>query len=49
MLRDHMTGGLENIDRSGGTASVTVTVPPLTGRVLTPVVARIMSHPPGSK
>ncbi len=49
VLRDHMTGGLENIDRSGGSASVTVTIPPLTGRVLTPVVAQIMSHPPDSK
>ena len=49
MLRDHMTGGLQNIDVSGGSASVTVTIPPLTGRVLTPVVARIMSDPEDGK
>jgi len=48
VLRDYMTGGLENIDRSGGSASVTVTIPPLTGRVLTPVV-EIMAHPPDSR
>jgi hypothetical protein len=44
-----MTGALESIDTSGSSASVTVTIPPLTGRVYTPVVLEIMSHPPGSK
>jgi len=49
LLRGQMTGALENIDTFGGTARVTVTVPPLTGRVYTPVVVQVMSHPPGSK
>ena len=48
-IRDNMTGAVVAIDRSGGGASVTVTLPPLTGRVYTLVVAQIMSHPHGGK
>ena len=49
ILRGHMTGASESIDTSGGTASVTVTIPPLTGRVYTPVVLEVISHPSGGK
>ncbi len=48
-MRDHLTGALESIDRSRGSADVTVTLPPLTGRVYTSLVARIMPDREGGK
>ena len=47
-LRDHLTGAVETVVLSGGGAAVTVTLPPLTGRVYTPAVARIV-RPDGSE
>jgi glycosidase len=47
-LHDHLTGAVETAVLSGGGAGVTVTLPPLTGRVYTPAVARIV-RPDGSE
>ena len=43
-----LTGAVETVVLSGGGAAVTVTLPPLTGRVYTPAVARIV-RPDGSE